>query len=126
RPGQQRGTRESIRPRRRGVGGLTRARPAPGWPGAPCDKLPRVQGPPAVCPTGRTGLQIARMSLVQIGDKRRREPKPDWLRVKLPGGERYLKVRETLKTLKLHTVCEEAQCPNVGECWGGGTATVML
>lgn len=66
------------------------------------------------------------MSIVQIGDKRRREPKPDWLRVQLPGGERYLKVRETLKALKLHTVCEEAQCPNVGECWGGGTATVML
>lgn len=67
------------------------------------------------------------MSLVQIGEKpRRRDPKPDWLRVTLPGGERYGKVRETLKRLKLHTVCEEAQCPNVGECWGGGTATVML
>lgn len=68
------------------------------------------------------------MSLVQLGrdDKKRREPKPDWLRVTLPGGERYLNVRETLKRLKLHTVCEEAQCPNVGECWGGGTATVML
>jgi lipoic acid synthetase len=67
------------------------------------------------------------MSLVQIGEsKKRREPKPEWLKVQLPGGERYLKVRETLKRLKLHTVCEEAQCPNVGECWGGGTATVML
>lgn len=67
------------------------------------------------------------MSLVQIGDARkRREPKPEWLKVTLPGGDRYLKVRETLKRLKLHTVCEEAQCPNVGECWGGGTATVML
>lgn len=70
------------------------------------------------------------MSLVQLATPARprqpREPKPDWLRVSLPGGERYLKVRETLKRLKLHTVCEEAQCPNVGECWGGGTATVML
>jgi lipoic acid synthetase len=67
------------------------------------------------------------MSLVNIGDgKRRRDPKPEWLRVALPGGERYGRVRETLKRLKLHTVCEEAQCPNVGECWGGGTATVML
>lgn len=66
------------------------------------------------------------MSIVQIGEKRRREPKPEWLKAKLPGGERYLKVRETLKALKLHTVCEEAQCPNIGECWGGGTATVML
>jgi lipoic acid synthetase len=67
------------------------------------------------------------MSLVQIGErKRHREPKPEWLKVPLPGGERYGKVKETLKRLNLHTVCEEAQCPNVGECWGGGTATVML
>lgn len=66
------------------------------------------------------------MSLIKLGDKRRREPKPDWIRAKLPGGERYQKVRETLKSLNLHTVCEEARCPNVGECWGGGTATVML
>jgi lipoic acid synthetase len=53
-------------------------------------------------------------------------PKPSWLRVGLPGGERYQHVRDTLRRLRLHTVCEEAHCPNVGECWGGGTATVML
>lgn len=52
--------------------------------------------------------------------------KPGWLRVDVPGGERYGRVRETLRGLKLHTVCQEAHCPNVGECWGGGTATVML
>ena len=52
--------------------------------------------------------------------------KPAWLKVPLPGGERYQKVRDTLKGLALHTVCQEASCPNVGECWGGGTATVML
>jgi lipoic acid synthetase len=55
-----------------------------------------------------------------------RAKKPPWLRVGLPGGERYQKVRDTLRQLKLHTVCEEAHCPNVGECWGGGTATIML
>ncbi|HYD40054.1 MAG TPA: lipoyl synthase [Anaeromyxobacter sp.] len=55
-----------------------------------------------------------------------RAPKPEWLRVNLPGGARYQTVRETLQRLRLHTVCAEAQCPNVGECWGGGTATVML
>jgi lipoic acid synthetase len=54
------------------------------------------------------------------------ERKPGWLRVPVPGGERYLQVKETLQALRLHTVCEEAHCPNVGECWGGGTATVML
>jgi lipoic acid synthetase len=52
--------------------------------------------------------------------------KPGWLRVEVPGGERYQRVRETLAGLRLHTVCAEAHCPNVGECWGGGTATVML
>ena len=52
--------------------------------------------------------------------------KPQWLRVGVPGGERYQHVRETLRTLRLHTVCQEAHCPNVAECWGGGTATVML
>jgi lipoic acid synthetase len=53
-------------------------------------------------------------------------PKPGWLKVQLPGGPRYQQVRDTLKGLRLHTVCAEAHCPNVGECWGGGTATVML
>jgi lipoic acid synthetase len=52
--------------------------------------------------------------------------KPGWLRVGVPGGERYQRVRETLRGLRLHTVCQEAHCPNVAECWGGGTATVML
>jgi len=52
--------------------------------------------------------------------------KPPWLRVNVPGGERYARVRETLQGMKLHTVCQEARCPNVAECWGGGTATVML
>lgn len=52
--------------------------------------------------------------------------RPEWLRVKMPGGERYARIKERARSLKLHTVCEEAQCPNVGECWGGGTATFMV
>lgn len=52
--------------------------------------------------------------------------KPDWLRVKLPGGERYQRLKETFRRLDLNTVCEEARCPNVGECWGEGTATIMI
>jgi lipoic acid synthetase len=55
-----------------------------------------------------------------------RERKPDWLKVRAPSGERYAGLKETLRRLDLHTVCEEARCPNVGECWGAGTATVML
>ena len=60
------------------------------------------------------------------GPTRRRDPKPDWLKVKMPGGGRYEQVKQTLRELNLVTVCEEASCPNVGECWGSGTATVML
>jgi lipoic acid synthetase len=46
--------------------------------------------------------------------------------VRAPGGERYLKLKSLMRRLDLHTVCEEARCPNIGECWGGGTATIML
>lgn len=63
--------------------------------------------------------------LIQLGQKRR-EPKPEWLKVRMPGGGRYEHVRRTLRELKLATVCEEASCPNMGECWSSGTATVML
>lgn len=52
--------------------------------------------------------------------------KPDWLRIRPPGGENYSKIKSLLKERKLHTVCEEAHCPNVAECWSGGTATFML
>jgi lipoic acid synthetase len=54
------------------------------------------------------------------------ERKPEWLRVRPPGGESYAHLKGLLRTLDLHTVCEEAHCPNVWECWGGGTATIML
>ena len=52
--------------------------------------------------------------------------KPDWLRVKPPSGESYAHLKSLFRSLDLHTVCEEAHCPNVWECWGGGTATIML
>ncbi|HKQ69284.1 MAG TPA: lipoyl synthase [Polyangiaceae bacterium] len=52
--------------------------------------------------------------------------KPPWLRVRAPGGDRYHELQKTFRELKLFTVCEEARCPNVGECWREGTATVML
>jgi lipoyl synthase len=54
------------------------------------------------------------------------EPKPPWLKVRMPGGETYNELKKTFRELDLHTVCEEARCPNVGECWTEGTATVML
>ncbi len=52
--------------------------------------------------------------------------KPDWLRVKLPTGESYRHVRTLVDTHKLHTICESGNCPNMGECWGAGTATFMI
>ncbi len=55
-----------------------------------------------------------------------REPKPDWLKVRAPGSENYLRIRGLMRELKLHTVCEEAHCPNIGECWHHGTATFMI
>ena len=51
---------------------------------------------------------------------------PQWLKVKMPGGSNYLNLREKLKTSDLNTVCEEARCPNIGECWDRGTATFMV
>jgi lipoic acid synthetase len=63
--------------------------------------------------------------LVQI-QSNEADRKPEWLRVKYPSGENYEKIRGILRQHNLHTVCEEAHCPNMGECWGGGTATFML
>lgn len=55
-----------------------------------------------------------------------RTPKPEWLKVRMPSGERYHFIKSRLRQLGLATVCEEARCPNIGECWGGGTATIMV
>jgi lipoic acid synthetase len=54
------------------------------------------------------------------------ERKPPWLKVKAPGGQNYVRLKHLMRELELHTVCEEAHCPNVGECWEHGTATFMI
>lgn len=54
------------------------------------------------------------------------ERKPEWLKVRAPGGARYTELKAKVRDLGLATVCEEARCPNIGECWGGGTATIMI
>ncbi len=68
--------------------------------------------------------------LHQIMGRHRREPlperKPQWLKVKAPGGENYLRLKQLMHDLDLHTVCQEAHCPNIGECWEHGTATFMI
>jgi lipoic acid synthetase len=69
-------------------------------------------------------------TLYQITGRHRAEPlperKPSWLKVKAPGGPNYLRLKQMMRDLDLHTVCEEAHCPNVGECWEHGTATFMI
>ena len=52
--------------------------------------------------------------------------KPEWIKLKAPSGKTYTNVKQTLRTRELHTVCEEARCPNISECWGMGTATIMI
>ena len=61
-----------------------------------------------------------------VVDNPERKRKPDWLRVKLPVGENYAKVRKLVDQHNLHTICESGNCPNMGECWGEGTATFMI
>jgi lipoyl synthase len=69
-------------------------------------------------------------TLYQIMGRHRAEPlperKPSWLKVRAPGGENYARLKGLMRELDLHTVCEEAHCPNVGECWEHGTATFMI
>ncbi len=55
-----------------------------------------------------------------------RRPRPDWLKVRLPSGERYANLKRLVHQQHLNTVCEDARCPNIGECWGAGTATFMI
>jgi lipoic acid synthetase len=55
-----------------------------------------------------------------------RQPKPEWLKVRAPGSENYHRLKGLMRSLGLHTVCEEASCPNIGECWHHGTATFMI
>ena len=77
-------------------------------------------------------IELEQIKYVKNGIQRKdadtvpRERKPDWLKVKLPTGENFAKVKQTVRENRLSTVCEEAMCPNLGECWDAGTATIML
>jgi lipoyl synthase len=55
-----------------------------------------------------------------------RPKRPEWLKVRLPMGENYRNVRSIVDDFKLHTICQSGNCPNMGECWGAGTATFMI
>jgi len=62
----------------------------------------------------------------QEGPGMRRSPRPEWLKVRIPHGEEYFRMKGLVQGQKLNTVCEDARCPNIGECWGAGTATFMI
>ena len=69
---------------------------------------------------------MTELPIVTAANDSARPKKPDWLRVKLPIGEEYRHVRSLVDDYKLHTICESGNCPNMGECWGAGTATFMI
>ena len=72
-------------------------------------------------------LTVVELPIVQKEvEKPKRVKRPDWLRVKLPIGEDYKRVRKLVDQYKLHTICQSGNCPNMGECWGAGTATFMI
>lgn len=66
------------------------------------------------------------IELPVISEEASKRKKPNWLRVKLPVGKEYASVRKVVDQYKLHTICESGNCPNMGECWGAGTATFMI
>ena len=64
--------------------------------------------------------------IIPLAEARPREPKPDWLKVRAPGSPSYTRLKTLMRDLRLNTVCEDARCPNIGECWNHGTATFMI
>lgn len=82
----------------------------------------------AVCnPNAKSGYNERVIELVQIEPARRTPtPKPEWLKARAPVGENYHSLKQLARSLSLHTVCESAQCPNIGECWHHKTATFMM
>lgn len=71
-------------------------------------------------------LELPVINAATLDEQPARTKKPDWLRVKLPMGENYKNVRNIVNDHKLHTICQSGNCPNMGECWGAGTATFMI
>jgi lipoic acid synthetase len=71
-------------------------------------------------------IDIDLTTALRQSDTAKRIPKPEWLKVRLPHGDDYERVKSEVNALRLNTVCEEGMCPNLAECWGAGTATIMI
>lgn len=75
----------------------------------------------------QSGFFMKELPIIQPQtEQKKRKKRPDWLKVRLPAGDGYRSVRKIIDDYGLHTVCESARCPNMGECWGAGTATFMI
>jgi len=90
------------------------------------DLIPVVQVPSGRKFVNDRGITAIKDGIKARGDAGERLRKPDWLRIRLQGGPTFEKVRDIVNQHRLATVCEEAKCPNMGECWSAGTATIML
>ncbi len=113
---------------------MTRNQPTSNIPSAAArgrteDRHPRPLGGDTARHVGPAQLSLSAQVLnnqSQAPDHLTIKRKPQWLRAKMPGGEEFDRLRSIIKTHRLHTVCEEASCPNMGECWARGTATIMI
>lgn len=88
---------------------------------APRGYAPQGKNTGIVKSKGTARLPILEGEAIPIGAR-----KPDWLRVRSPGGPNYLRLKKLMRSQRLHSVCEEAGCPNIGECWEAGTATFLI
>lgn len=95
-------------------------------------QAPEIPAPGGYAPLGKDNGIVKSKGTVNLPRPEGREPvqhrarKPEWLKVRAPGGENYLRLKSLMRSQGLHTVCEEAHCPNIGECWESGTATFMI
>ncbi|HET7232270.1 MAG TPA: lipoyl synthase [Longimicrobium sp.] len=95
-------------------------------------QAPEAPAPGGYAPAGKDNGIVKSKGTVNLPRPEGREPvqhrarKPEWLKVRAPGGENYLRLKGLMRSQGLHTVCEEAHCPNIGECWESGTATFMI
>jgi lipoyl synthase len=90
------------------------------------DLIPSIQVPSGDKFVNDKGIRAIKDGIKASSSEYVRKPKPEWLRVKVQGGPVFEKVKSIVSEHKLATVCEEAKCPNMGECWSAGTATIML
>ncbi|GAB4148602.1 MAG: lipoyl synthase [Candidatus Promineifilaceae bacterium] len=71
-------------------------------------------------------MSLINLEKIEISDPQKPHRRPEWIRVRAPGGDTFDNLKHLMRSKQLHTVCEEAHCPNIGECWGAGTATFLI